>query len=58
MKFKALIFNVDGIMSESVLYRFEVIVAGDFMKRKKPAVDIYRYVLDKIVLSSDECIAF
>jgi len=52
---EALITNTLG---ESAFYRFEVIGAGDIVKRKKPAADIYRYVLDKIGLSSDECIAF
>ena len=35
MELKALIFDVDGILSESVLDRFEVIGAADVVKRKK-----------------------
>ena len=52
---EALIVSTIG---ESTLNKFEVIGAGDIVKRKKPAPDIYRYVLDKMGLSSDECIAF
>jgi len=54
--------NVEALIAstlgESTLDRFEVIGAGDVVKNKKPAADIYRYVLDKMDLSSDECIAF
>ena len=54
--------NVEALMistiGKSALDKFEVIGAGDIVKRKKPAPDIYRYVLDKMGLSSDECIAF
>ena len=54
--------NVETLMTstlgDSALDKFEVIAAGDVVKRKKPAADIYRYVLDKMSLSSDECIAF
>ena len=53
-----MIFDVDGTLGESVLDRIEVTRTGDVVKRKKPAADIYRYVIDKIGLSSDECIAF
>ena len=54
--------NVEALMlstiGEYALKKFEVIGAGDVVKNKKPAADIYRYVLDKMGLSSDECIAF
>ena len=54
--------NVEAIMTstlgESALNRFEVIGAGDVVKNKKPAADIYQYVLDKMRLSCHECIAF
>ena len=54
--------NVEALMistlGESALDEFEIIGAGDVVKSKKPAPDIYRYVLDKMGLSSDECIAF
>jgi len=52
---EALIMSTFG---ESAIDKFEVIGAGDIVKRKKPAPDIYRYVLDKMGLSGDECIAF
>ena len=54
--------NVEALLvstlGESALDKFELIGAGDVVKSKKPAPDIYQYVLDKICLSSDECIAF
>lgn len=54
--------NVEALMTstlgESALDKFEVIGAGDVVKSKKPAADIYRYVIDKIRLSCHECIAF
>jgi beta-phosphoglucomutase-like phosphatase (HAD superfamily) len=36
---------------------FEVIAAGDVVPAKKPAPDIYQYVLKKMSLSADNCIA-
>ncbi len=45
-------------LGKSALNRFEVIAAGDVVNKKKPAGDIYRYVLDKMGLSSEECVAF
>jgi beta-phosphoglucomutase-like phosphatase (HAD superfamily) len=36
---------------------FEVIAAGDVVPAKKPAPDIYQYVLNKMGLSADNCIA-
>lgn len=36
---------------------FEVIAAGDIVPAKKPAPDIYQYVLEKMSLSAQECIA-
>ncbi len=58
MELKELISDLDSTLGEYVLDRFEAIEAGDVVKRKKPAADIYRYVLDKMGLSSDEWIAF
>ena len=49
---------IKSTLGEFALDKFEVIGAGDIVKRKKPAPDIYRYVLDKMGLNSDECIAF
>lgn len=37
---------------------FEVIAAGDIVPAKKPAPDIYQYVLRVMGLSAHECIAF
>jgi len=54
--------NVEALMTsalgDSALDKFEVIGAGDVVKGKKPAADIYQYVLDKMRLSCHECIAF
>jgi beta-phosphoglucomutase-like phosphatase (HAD superfamily) len=37
---------------------FEVIGAGDIVPAKKPAPDIYLYVLEKLGLKPEQCIAF
>ncbi len=37
---------------------FTVIGAGDIVSQKKPAADIYNYVLKQLELSAEECIAF
>ena len=37
---------------------FEVIAAGDIVPRKKPAPDIYHYVLEKMRLPAKECLVF
>ena len=54
--------NVEALLTSTLgkraLDRFEVIGAGDVVKRKKPSGDIYRYVLDKMGLSNEECVAF
>ena len=54
--------NVKAILSSSLgsdmLHKFEVIGAGDVVSNKKPAGDIYQYVLDELSLSASECIAF
>ena len=54
--------NVEALMTstlgDSALDGFEVIGAGDVVKNKKPAADIYQYVLDKMQLSCHECVAF
>jgi HAD superfamily hydrolase (TIGR01509 family) len=36
---------------------FAVIAAADQVRRKKPAPDIYAYVLHELALSSDDCVA-
>lgn len=35
---------------------FDVIAAGDIVPAKKPASDIYHYVLDKMALTPDQCL--
>ncbi len=37
---------------------FEVIGAGDIVAAKKPAPDIYHYVMEKMGLAPEQCIAF
>ena len=37
---------------------FEIIAAGDIVPQKKPSPDIYQYVLDKMALSPQNCLAF
>ncbi len=37
---------------------FAVIAAGDIVRRKKPAPDIYRYVLEQLKLSPQACLVF
>jgi beta-phosphoglucomutase-like phosphatase (HAD superfamily) len=37
---------------------FEVIGAGDIVPAKKPAPDIYEYVLERLDLEPGECLAF
>lgn len=37
---------------------FEIIAAGDIVPAKKPAPDIYFYVLDKLGLNSENCLVF
>jgi len=51
----ALLTNTFG--AESIDW-FEVIGAGDIVPSKKPAPDIYTYVMDKMKVTADECIAF
>jgi len=51
--------NVEAILASSGMSsKFEVIGAGDVVKNKKPAGDIYQYVLDELKLSAGECIVF
>lgn len=37
---------------------FDVIAAGDIVPHKKPAPDIYHYVLDKMALPAEACLVF
>jgi HAD superfamily hydrolase (TIGR01509 family) len=45
-------------LSESAVDWFEVIGAGDVVPAKKPAPDIYHYVLEAMNLAPEECVAF
>jgi len=51
----ALLSNTLG--AESIDW-FEVIGAGDVVPAKKPAPDIYTYVMKKMNVNADECLAF
>ena len=54
--------NVEALMKstlgKSALEYFEVVAAGDIVNKKKPAPDIYHYVLNQLNLSCDDCVAF
>lgn len=54
--------NVEALLihtlGENSMDWFEVIAAGDIVPAKKPAPDIYDFVLAKMNLSADDCIAF
>ena len=51
--------NVEAILAGGDMSsKFEVIGAGDVVENKKPAGDIYQYVLDELGLSASECIVF
>ena len=51
----ALLENTLGV--ESISW-FEIIAAGDMVPRKKPAPDIYYYVLEKMNIQRENCIVF
>lgn len=54
--------NVTALLSNTLgpesIEWFEVIGAGDIVPAKKPAPDIYTYVMDKMQVSAEECLAF
>jgi HAD superfamily hydrolase (TIGR01509 family) len=51
--------NVDALLSQTLpAGMFEVIGAGDIVPAKKPAPDIYTYVLEQMKLSATDCLAF
>jgi len=54
--------NVSALLAHSLAPDgeswFEVIGAGDVVPAKKPAPDIYHYVLERMALSPEECMAF
>jgi HAD superfamily hydrolase (TIGR01509 family) len=51
--------NVEALLKQTLEDDlFEVIGAGDIVPAKKPAPDIYQYVLEQMNLSPDHCLAF
>ncbi len=54
--------NVDALLAQALPVGaakwFEVIGAGDVVPAKKPAPDIYHYVLERLKLSPQQCVAF
>ncbi len=54
--------NVSALLSHALSPEveswFEVIGAGDVVAAKKPAPDIYHYVLERLKLSPQQCVAF
>jgi len=54
--------NVDALLESAIgpdaKQWFEVIGAGDVVPKKKPAPDIYFYVLERMRLKAEECLAF
>ncbi len=49
--------GVDGSPGATPAGLFSVVGAGDSVARKKPAPDVYRWVLDRLGLQADECLA-
>ena len=53
--------NIDALLTSTLgagaLQRFAAIGAGDQVPHKKPAPDIYEYVLREMQVSPDECVA-
>lgn len=49
---------LESSLGEGAHRWFEIIGAGDMVPRKKPAPDIYQYVLDKMKLPASACFAF
>ncbi|MEY3219854.1 MAG: hypothetical protein RIT27_1211 [Pseudomonadota bacterium] len=49
---------LENTLSPDAVKWFEVIAAGDMVKFKKPAPDIYEYALEALNLKPDQCLAF
>ncbi|MDY7008534.1 MAG: HAD family hydrolase [Cyanobacteriota bacterium] len=49
---------LENTLGKESLSWFEIIAAGDMVPEKKPAPDIYYYVLEKMNLQPDNCIVF
>ncbi|VXD18133.1 Protein CbbY, plasmid [Planktothrix serta PCC 8927] len=52
--------NVLALLENTAIHPdwFEIIAAGDIVPAKKPAPDIYFYVLEKLGLNSSDCLVF
>jgi HAD superfamily hydrolase (TIGR01509 family) len=48
---------VDTNLGPGAIHRFDVIGAGDDVPRKKPAPDVYQFVMRKLALAEHECVA-
>jgi len=51
-------YLLNHAMDTSILSWFECIGAGDIVPTKKPAPDIYHYVMQQLNVKPEECIAF
>ena len=49
--------NVDALLGPELLALFEKVGAGDTARRKKPAPDIYLWVLEQLALPAAACLA-
>lgn len=49
---------IESTLGKAAIGWFEVIAAGDIVPAKKPAADIYEYVLRAMGLAPEECLAF
>jgi HAD superfamily hydrolase (TIGR01509 family) len=50
--------NVTALLAPDLLALFEIVGAGDTVAHKKPAPDIYHWVLEKLGLPPSACFAF
>ncbi|MDP2810625.1 MAG: HAD family hydrolase [Rhodocyclaceae bacterium] len=50
--------NVTALLPAELMALFEIVGAGDTVARKKPAPDIYDWVLEKLSLPASACLAF
>lgn len=48
---------IDTNLGSGAIYRFDAIGAGDDVRRKKPAPDVYEFVLRKLALDDNDCVA-
>jgi HAD superfamily hydrolase (TIGR01509 family) len=50
--------NVTALLPAELMAMFEIVGAGDTVPRKKPAPDIYLWVLEQLALPASACLAF